>query len=80
MSNGKAMKFAGGWGKLLFELTDIGIHFLFERINESRQFAIGPFHHQFDATIRQVSDIAANVVLQSDILSGVPESNPLNAP
>ena len=74
------MKFAGRRGKLLFKLADVGIHFLFERIDKLHQFAIRAFHDQFDAPVRQISDIPTNVILKRDVLSGIPEANPLHTP
>ena len=73
------MKFAGRWGKVLFKLADVAVHLLFKTVNKLVDLAIGAFGDQFNAAVREIPDISANVVLKRDILGGITKSNPLDA-
>ena len=58
---------------------DVAIHFLFNRIDQGINLGIRAFHNHFNSAIRQIADIPTDIILQGYVLSGVTESNPLNA-
>ena len=63
---------------MAFEALDVAVHFLFERIDQGVNLRVRAFHDYFNAPVRQIADVPADIVLQGDVLSGVSESNPLD--
>ncbi len=63
MPNGEVIKFPGSVGLRLIDPPDVAVHFPVQVFQQAVHLAIRPFHDQFDATIRQISDVAPHVVL-----------------
>src|SRR5205814_5386863 len=63
----------------------VGVHFLHvfahaiaDLIHQLVHLGVRAFHDQFDAAIREVADVPANVVAEGDVLDGVAESDTLD--
>ncbi len=74
----EVVKLAGCRSGIKVYLLDVVVHAAIDRFNNLIHFLIRPFHDQFHAAVSEVSYISADVVLQGDILDGIPETHPLN--
>jgi hypothetical protein len=78
MANIEVGEFPGRRLDLAIHLTDVAVHPPLQGVNEMVNLPIAAFHHHLDAAIGQVLDVAVDIELQSDILCGVAEADPLN--
>lgn len=78
MPNIKIPEFASGGGEVGVNVFDVPGHAFCDGMHHVIHFRVGAFHHQFDPSVRKISDIAGDVVLKGDIADGVAEPNPLN--
>jgi hypothetical protein len=78
MPDGESFEFARGGHFSGVNLFDEAVHFAANFGGELLDLAGGAFHDDLDAPVRQVSDIAVDVVLDGEILNRIAEPNPLH--
>src|SRR5438128_640689 len=75
----EVIEFPGRWSGVQVNLLDEPRHPIVDGLHHLVHLLIRPFQHQLDPAIWKISHIAADVVLDGDVLDGVTEPNPLNA-
>ena len=78
MPNGEVIKFPGGAGDYLIDPSNETVHFPVQVVKEMIHFLVRPLHDQLDPAIRQISHVAAHVILHRQICYCVSKPHPLN--
>jgi len=78
VANAELGKLARGGEEILVYLFDIAAHALADLVDQLIHLAIRTLHDQLDSPIREVANVASDVVTQGDILHCVSKANALH--
>jgi hypothetical protein len=78
MADVKLLEFPSGGRDVRFDIADKTRHFALQVLHNIFNFVVVAFHDQLDPAIRQIADVAVDVVLLCNIVGGITESDPLN--
>ena len=79
MADFEGGEFAGGGADVVALVADVVREAVADGLEERVGFVAVAFGDELDAAVGEVADVAGDVVLQRDVLSGIAEPNPLHA-